>query len=250
MNDAFFIPNTISHLKFNMARIRFSLYALHDWMCEILRRYYRHSKIALLFVAHATLLGFLVPELRRDFGEQARNVLIFLLFISPLSKIFPIAIFQLLMGLRRQFGILFAYLAIVHGVGYLMDPDWANYIFWPLFSDPSSVPLRYPLGIVALILTLPLLITSNTLSMRLMKSKWKTLHRLVYTVLVFSLFHAFLRDTASLDRAGVAQAVFILGVYLGLKSLSFMPNLSLLVRLRSFVSMDYARYDEGRKARM
>lgn len=212
-----------------------------------MRRYYRHIKIVLLVLAHITLLGFFFPESQRALGEQARNVLLFLLFISPLSKIFPIAILRLLMGLRRELGILFAYLSIVHGVGYLLDPGWASYIFWPLFSDPASVPLRYTFGIIALVLSLPLLITSNNISMRLMKSKWKTLHRLVYAVLVFSLFHAFLRDTASLDLAGVAQAVFILGVYLGLKSLSFMPNISLLTRLRSFVSLDYARYDERKK---
>lgn len=230
-----------------MTLLHYKVYALHDWMCEMMRRYYRHIKIVLLLVAHATLLGFLLPEMRRDFGEQARNVLLFLLFISPLSKIFPIAILRLLMGLRREFGILFAYLSIVHGVGYLMDPDWASYIFWPLFSDPTSVPVRYIFGTVALILTLPLLITSNNLSMRLMKSKWKMLHKTVYVVLVFSLFHAFLRDTASLDLAGVAQAVFILGIYLGLKALSFSPNASFLMRIRSLVSMDYARYDEGRR---
>ena len=225
-------------LKTTMAIFLRPFFWMHDGVTKLVRQYYREIKIALLLVAHASLFGLLFPELRNSFGEWARNLLIVLLFASPLSRIFPIAFFQLLMGMRRELGILFAYLVTVHGVGYLIDPLWfplplVTYAHAPLLIEPVVL-----LGIAAYILTLPLLVTSNMISMRLLKGRWKTLHRLVYLVFVLGMLHAFVIRQPS----GVWEALLVLGVYAALKMLARYPNIAPIVSFKRAVKEEYGRY--------
>ncbi|MEK7181656.1 MAG: ferric reductase-like transmembrane domain-containing protein, partial [Patescibacteria group bacterium] len=162
---------------------------LHDTLCAFIVRHIQGIKRTLLIVAHLSLFGFFFPELRLSFGSWASNLLIFLLFISPLSKIFRMRLLLLLIGLRREMGIMMAYLATVHGLGYLMDPDWATFILWePLRTGDWNIGSGYILGVVTYILTLPLLLTSNDLAKRYLGGKrWKNLHTIVYLMFIFAI---------------------------------------------------------------
>jgi sulfoxide reductase heme-binding subunit YedZ len=203
----------------------------HDGLSAFVAQHMRRIKVGLLLLAHLSLFGFFFPEMRKDFGEQARNLLLFILFLSPLSKIFRARLLIQLMTFRRELGIWFAYLATVHGVGYLLDPDWFAFVLTPELFDPASPQIRFLFGLIAYVLTLPLLLTSNNFSTRLLKSNWKRLHYLVYPLFVLVLFHNFVFPSS--DATKVFEAFVILGAYLLFKLLAwrnFLPPLAELIR--------------------
>jgi DMSO/TMAO reductase YedYZ heme-binding membrane subunit len=216
-------------------------YRLHDRASEFLVKHVFGVKRGILVLAHFSLLGFFFPEMRKEFGELAANLLIVILFISPLSKIFRMRFLIQLMMLRRELGIMMAYLATVHGVGYLMDPDWYDYIIAPMLvgnfwgEDP-----RYVFGLLAYFLTLPLLLTSNTLAQKYLRANWKLLHRTVYLMFIFAIVHRFLVKEA--PASGLFEIVLLLGSYGLAKALAwknFLPPLVIVIRL---IAEDYRRF--------
>lgn len=214
---------------------------LHDRLSEFLTKYFREVKIGLLLIAHLSLFGFLFPEMRKEFGSIARLLLLFILFLSPLSKIFRMRILAQMMSFRRELGIWFAYLATVHGVGYLIDPDWFEFIFDFQATAPFGIQPTFFFGVTAYILTLPLLFTSNNLSVRILKANWKRMQMLAYPVLVFTLLHASLlsRSDAAILTPGTIKALVIAGFYVFLKLLTQRNFLPPLVRLIQYVSDRY-----------
>lgn len=216
-------------------------YLLHDWASDFLGKHVFAVKRGILVLAHVSLFGFLFPEMRKEFGELAANLLILILFISPLSKIFRMRFLLQLMMLRRELGIMMGYLATVHGVGYLIDPDWYQFIIAPLAAgnfwgeDP-----RYTFGLLAYALTLPLLLTSNALAQKYMGAKWKLLHRTVYLMFALAIIHRFLIKGAPVFV--IFEIIVLLGSYGLAKALAwknFLPPLVTAIRL---VAEDYRRF--------
>lgn len=218
------------------------LFRIHDAGCDFLVRYIRIIKYILLIGAHLVLFGFFFPDLRKDFGEMAANLLIGILFLSPLATIFRMRLLLLGMGLRREFGIMMAYLATVHGVGYLLDPQWFEFVIGPHW--PGEVLGIQPMvlfGIGAYFLTLPLLFTSNTWANRILGGKnWKMLHRSVYIVFVFVVLHRALMRGG--DTAAFLQAGLLLGAYIFLKVLAYRNFLSPLAEMIVLVSERYRQW--------
>ncbi len=216
------------------------VYRLHDMASDFLAKHVFTVKKGILVLAHLSLFGFFFPELRKDFGELAANLLIALLFLSPLSKIFRMRLLLQGMMLRRELGIIMGYLATVHGVGYLIDPDWFEYIVVPVLAgnfwgeDP-----RYIFGLLAYALTLPLLFTSNALSQRLLGPKWKLLHRTVYLMFVFAILHRFI--VKEMTPIALAEAGILIGSYIGAKALAWRNFLPPLVEAIRLIAEDYRR---------
>lgn len=220
-------------------------FRLHDWVCDILVRHLALVKKVLLLVAHLSLFGFFLPDFRREFGSLAGNLLIVILFLSPASKIFRMRLLQLLMGLRRELGILFGYLATVHGVGYLTDPLMTPLLYEQLQSSSLGFfdrPLFF--GFLGYILTLPLLFTSNTLANRILGGKnWKLLHRTVYIMALVVVFHRFfIRGYQVVDF--VQMLILVVG-YILAKLLAWKSFLPPLVQLNTWVASRYQAYRSG-----
>jgi sulfoxide reductase heme-binding subunit YedZ len=223
-------------------------FRIHDGLCDFLAKHAGKIKTGLLTVAHLSLFGFLFPEMRKGFGETARNLLLVILFLSPLSKIFRMRLLLLLMGFRRQLGIWFAYLSTVHGIGYMIDPDWAEFIFRSGFPAPFGMEPRFLFGIAAFTLTLPLLFTSNNLAMRLLKGNWKRVQMLAYPVFVLVILHNFILSTLSAEGvAGILASVLVIGAYVLLKLLAWKNFLPPLVRTIQYVSVRYGEYQTVRR---
>ncbi len=203
-----------------------TIFGLHDWASTFLVKHLFTLKKVILVVAHLSLLGLLFPDMRRDFGEIAEIMLLGILFLSPLSRIFRMRLLLQLMGLRRELGIFMAYLATVHGVGYLIDPEWVAVFVEPyLLGSAFPINPTYFFGGVAYVLTLPLLFTSNNLMRRFLNSgTWKRLHRLVYLVLVLVLLHHF-SINGGMDVFGWLQIIAILGAYIFMKLLAWKKDL-------------------------
>ena len=81
------------------------IFTLHDWLCGVFERFMKPMKWALLFVAHASLLGIFFPQVETSYANLALIMLLFLLLLSPLSKLFRMRLLLVLMGYRREMGI-------------------------------------------------------------------------------------------------------------------------------------------------
>lgn len=220
-------------------------FKLHDWACDTLVKHLSLVKNVLLLVAHLSLLGFFLPDFRREFGSLAGNLLIVILFLSPASKIFRMRLLQLLMGLRRELGILFGYLATVHGVGYLTDPLMTPFLSEQMQSTTLSFfdrPLLF--GFLGYVLTLPLLFTSNTLANRMLGGKnWKLLHRTVYIMALIVVFHRFF--IRGYQTSDFIQMIILVGGYIMAKLLAWKNFLPPLVQLNAWVASRYQAYRSG-----
>jgi sulfoxide reductase heme-binding subunit YedZ len=223
----------------------FWIFSLHDLIAKWFALYFRSTKIGLLLIAHLSLFGFFFPELRKEFGELAGNLLIGILFISPISKIFRVRLFLQIMSIRRELGILMAYLATVHGVGYLLDPAWFQAEILPHYGEWRN---GYIFGILAYTLTLPLLLTSNTWSQKHLGSAfWKVIHRIIYGMFVLAVLHRFFIKTGGDGQMEVAfiEAGILLGSYVLLKVLAWK---NFLAPLRAVIAWVEAKHEEYKAA--
>ena len=147
-----------------------------------------------------------------DSGEWAAWLLMATLAVTPLRLAFRRNAFvQYLMRKRRDLGVAsFAY-AAGHTIVYLWrkaDPA----IIW----DEASTPYILA-GWGAFALFVPLAITSNDVSMRALKRRWKSLHRLVYPAAVLVFVHWALSafdPTTAYIHIGILAAIEIVRVVL------------------------------------
>ena len=117
-------------------------------------------------------------------GDWAARLLIVTLAATPLRLTFPTAAWsRWLLMRRRDFGIAtFAY-ALAHLVVYLgYKSDVARII------NEAAEPGLWT-GWIAMLILLPLAMTSNNASVRALGARWKRLHRTVYVAAVLTFLH-------------------------------------------------------------
>ena len=145
----------------------------------------------------------------KDSGDWAAWLLLLTLAVTPLRLAFRRARWTLwLMKRRRDLGVAsFAYAAI-HTAIYFVDKASLAVIL----EQAAGTDLLT--GWLALVIFLPLAITSNDRSMRAMKRGWKRLHRLVHPAAVLVFVHwaltAFDPVTAYI-HIGILAAIEIAG---------------------------------------
>lgn len=141
-------------------------------------------------------------------GDIAVWLLMAALAVTPLRNLFPGGWTAFLMRRRRDIGVAsFAY-ACGHLVVYVlrkMDVEL-------MLSEALGVGMLT--GWLAFFIFIPLALTSNNLSIRLLKGGWRKLHWLVYPAAVLSVAHWFF--TAFEPTVAIVHAVIVL-VLLGLR---------------------------------
>jgi sulfoxide reductase heme-binding subunit YedZ len=125
----------------------------------------------------------LLPAARLDYAKTFGTIAL-LLFITTLipsiiqrfglSKQFSLII-KLILPVRRQIGILMFISAFTHYLGVKVIPSIQ-------YKLPVSLPLYQAFGLLALMLTFLMFITSNNWATRKLKSNWKRLHRVTYII--------------------------------------------------------------------
>lgn len=117
-------------------------------------------------------------------GDWAAWLLMATLAVTPIKLLFRKQAWAIwLMRRRRDLGVAsFAY-AAGHTVMYLWKKGSLGLVLAELDQDFILV------GWLALALFVPLAVTSNDLSMRMLKRSWKSLHRLVYPAAVLTFLH-------------------------------------------------------------
>ncbi|NIW23528.1 MAG: sulfoxide reductase heme-binding subunit YedZ [Gammaproteobacteria bacterium] len=144
-----------------------------------------------LLVARAFGVGELnlganpVQELLHTLGKTALNLLLITLTITPLRRLTGL---NWLVGLRRPLGLYaFAY-ALLHAVTYAVL-DW-RLDMNTLLADLTERPF-ITVGFLAVVMLVPLAVTSTRAMQRRLGRSWLKLHRTVYAISALGVLHFF-----------------------------------------------------------
>ena len=184
----------------------------------------RHVAMAVAGILAVTLVWQVnstwSPDMRlwKAFGGGSFFLLWFALFIGPAARIWqPL---QRLVSFRREAGVWFFLIALVHG--YLILDGWVRWSVWEFFGYQyipetemymrveAGFGLANLAGLIALTFALILAATSFDRAVNFLGvSSWKWLHSFSYVVFYLSAIHvlyfAFIHYTPSLLRAVLGQ---------------------------------------------
>ncbi len=124
-----------------------------------------------------------VEFVERSTGTWALVFLLLSLSMTPIRLITK-QVWQI--QLRRLLGLWMFFYACLHITTYV----WLDYSF--VWQDIAKDIVKHPyviVGFTAYLLTIPLAITSNSTMIKRLKSKWKTLHQLVYLIAILAILH-------------------------------------------------------------
>lgn len=164
-----------------------------------LERRYRRVYKPLLFLACLVplawvvggVLGLPVPSLGADpvrkvlgiLAHSALNLLLITLSVTPLRQLTGNA--QLL-RLRRMLGVFAFSYALLHFLTYI--GPFQGFSWAAIAKDLVKRPYIM-IGFAALVLLVPLAVTSTNAMMRRLKRRWQSLHRLIYVIAILGVWH-------------------------------------------------------------
>ncbi len=139
---------------------------------------------ALLWAIAATQPGADLEELLHPTGELSARLLIVALALTPLARLFPASrVVGWLVGQRRAIGLAAFGYAALHMVFYLVAMGSLD----DMLAELGATGIWT--GWAALLLLLPLALTSNAAAMRALGRSWKRLQRLAYPAALLTLAH-------------------------------------------------------------
>ena len=142
-----------------------------------------------------------INELEAELGEFALKLLILGLAVSPLLHFARIN----LVRFRRVIGVMaFAYVTAHFLVWFLLDLQSLSHIWTEIAKRPYVT-----VGFAGFIAMVPLVVTSNDLSVRRLGRFWRVLHRLTYLVAILAGLH-FIMLSKGFDVEALAHMVVIL----------------------------------------
>src|SRR5258708_5661893 len=124
-----------------------------------------------------------VKKLEHECGKTALNFLLLTLSVTPVREL---AGLPQLLRLRRMLGLFAFFYAVVHFTVYLVLDLELN--FRLLGADIVKRPY-ITIGFSALLLLLPLALTSTNGMMRRLGRRWQSLHRLIYLIAGLAVWH-------------------------------------------------------------
>jgi len=124
-----------------------------------------------------------VKKLEHECGKTALNLLLLTLAVSPVREL---AGLPQLLRLRRMLGLFAFFYAVMHFTVYLVLDLELN--FHMLGADIVKRPY-ITIGFTALLLMLPLALTSTNAMMRRLGRRWQKLHRLIYVIAPLGVWH-------------------------------------------------------------
>jgi sulfoxide reductase heme-binding subunit YedZ len=138
-----------------------------------------------------------VEVITHETGDWALRFLLITLAISPLRQWFGLTV---LMRFRRLLGLYVFFYACCHFMIWLVADHSLD--FADMLEDIIDRPY-ITLGFSALILLIPLAITSNQVMVRRLGRRWKKLHQLTYLVTVLAISHFIWLVKADYLEAGI-----------------------------------------------
>lgn len=123
-------------------------------------------------------------DLLEPSGEWSARLIVFALMLTPLSMLLPRQSWvRWLVRHRRAFGVAAFGYAALHLLLYVLDMETLA----GMLAEIGALGIWT--GWLALLLMLPLALTSNDAAMRWLKSAWKKLQRLAYPAALVTLVH-------------------------------------------------------------
>jgi methionine sulfoxide reductase heme-binding subunit len=116
-------------------------------------------------------------------GKTALNILLLTLLVTPVRQL---AGWTHVVRIRRMLGLFAFFYALLHFTIYLVldqELDFAS-----VLKDIAKRPY-ITIGFAALLILIPLAITSTNRMMRRLGRRWQTLHRWVYAVAILGVWH-------------------------------------------------------------
>src|ERR1700752_2525642 len=117
-----------------------------------------------------------VKELEHECGKTALNLLLLTLAVTPVRELTGQ---PQLLRLRRMLGLFAFFYVLLHFAIYLVLDLELN--FRTLGADIAKRPY-ITIGFTALLLLVPLAVTSTNGMMRRLGRRWETLHRLIFLI--------------------------------------------------------------------
>jgi sulfoxide reductase heme-binding subunit YedZ len=134
-------------------------------------------------VAQFDLGANAVERIQDTLGQWGLRFLVITLAITPLRDWFNA---PELIQLRRMLGLYAFFYVLAHFLTWLILDQG---LYWPgVLEDIGKRPF-ITIGFLALLLLIPLAVTSTNGMMRRLGKRWKSLHRLVYVITLLGVWH-------------------------------------------------------------
>ena len=145
------------------------------------------SLLPILIIFYQIIFNQLGPEPVKEITQVTGNwtlrFIIITLAMTPLQKFTKLNFW---ISYRRMFGLFVFFYASAHmmtyvGIDYRFD--------WSSISDDIVKKKFIFAGFLAWLLLVPLALTSSKRMVRLLRDKWKKLHKLIYLIALLGVFH-------------------------------------------------------------
>jgi sulfoxide reductase heme-binding subunit YedZ len=124
-----------------------------------------------------------IQEVLHALGKTGLNLILITLAVTPARRLTGL---NWLVRLRRMLGLFAFFYLVLHMLTYVVLDQrlaWGS-----LLVDVTKRPY-ITIGFTALVLMIPLAVTSTNAMQRRLGRKWKRLHRLIYPIAVLGLIH-------------------------------------------------------------
>ena len=124
-----------------------------------------------------------VAKLLHSCGKTALNLILITLLVTPVRQLTG---FTHLVRLRRMLGLFAFFYAALHFTIYIVldrGMDWHSIV-----KDITKRPY-ITIGFTALVILIPLALTSTNRMMRRLGRRWQKLHRLIYVTAILGVWH-------------------------------------------------------------
>ena len=122
-----------------------------------------------------------ISALEHELGELALKLLIIGLCITPLRRFLGVNLIKF----RRTMGVLaFTYVALHLLVWAVLDVQTLDRVWADIIKRPYIT-----IGMTAFVLMIPLAMTSNNKSVRVLGAHWRKLHLLTYPIAILAALH-------------------------------------------------------------
>lgn len=153
-----------------------------------------------------------VYSLSRSTGYWALVLLLLCLAVTPLQRI---SAQNWVFSWRRSFGLYAFFYACIHLLIFALLDTASSAIIEKILERQYTLA-----GIAALLLLLPLAITSTKSSQRRLKRKWRAIHLLVFPAAALALLHFFLLVKADVTEPRNFTIVFAVLLFLRIPAVS------------------------------
>jgi sulfoxide reductase heme-binding subunit YedZ len=143
-------------------------------------------------------------------GKTALNFLMLTLMVTPVRLLTGWAH---LLRIRRMLGLFAFFYALLHFTIYLWLDQWFD--FSSIVEDIAKRPY-ITIGFTALLMLIPLAVTSTNKMMRRLGRRWQKLHRLVYVITILGVWHYYWQVKRDVTEPLIYAAV--LAVLLGYRA--------------------------------